>query len=160
MAPLPRRQANKPIIVGDTGIGIAPEFLPRLFKPFERHGDAGRHVEGTGIGLALCKRLLEAMGGTIAVESEPGVGSVFRVTVPQAPASAPAPAASDAGRRDAVPVPAPATITHTVLYVEDNPANLRLVQKIIALDPTLRLIDAPSAELGLELAHACRPDLI
>ncbi|BAL24406.1 GAF domain-containing protein [Azoarcus sp. KH32C] len=148
------------LAVHDTGIGIAPEFLPRLFKPFERHGEASRQVEGTGIGLALCKRLVEAMGGTIAVDSRPGEGSVFRVTIPCTPTPAACASPAAAHEPETAASPDAAGATHTLLYVEDNAANLRLVQKIIALHPRLRLIDAVTAETGLELARACHPDLI
>ncbi|WP_231874508.1 ATP-binding protein [Azoarcus sp. KH32C] len=148
------------LAVHDTGIGIAPEFLPRLFKPFERHGEASRQVEGTGIGLALCKRLVEAMGGTIAVDSRPGEGSVFRVTIPCTPTPAACASPAAAHEPETTASSDAGGATHTLLYVEDNAANLRLVQKIIALHPQLRLIDAATAETGLELARACHPDLI
>jgi signal transduction histidine kinase len=72
------------IEVSDSGLGIAPDHLPRLFEPFERGMHAQSAIEGTGIGLAVCKSLVELMGGRIAVESTPGVGSCFSVELPQA----------------------------------------------------------------------------
>ncbi|HJV28110.1 MAG TPA: ATP-binding protein [Aromatoleum sp.] len=148
------------LAVHDTGIGIAPDFLPRLFKPFERHAEASRQVEGTGIGLALCKRLVEAMGGAIAVDSRLGEGSIFRVTIPCTPVPPACTPPAAPHEPEAAASPDPGSATHTLLYVEDNAANLRLVQKIIALHPQLRLIDAATAETGLELARTCHPDLI
>jgi CheY-like chemotaxis protein/anti-sigma regulatory factor (Ser/Thr protein kinase) len=146
------------LAISDTGVGIEPAFIPRVFLPFERHQSIAEKVEGTGIGLALCKRIVEAMEGQIDVSSTLGVGTIFRVTLPFQPeAPAPEPVAAQCT------APAPPTrlaAAHTILYVEDNPTNLRLVQRIIELMPGLRLIDAPNAEIGLELAWSCQPDLI
>lgn len=148
------------IRVRDTGVGIPDSFRAQLFKPFERCVPGTQQVEGTGIGLALCKRLIEAMGGSIAVESVEGRGSVFEVTVPideQLPQELPAPFCA----LPVPPTPADAAARrHTLLYVEDNPANLRLVQKIVARNPALKLLDAPTAELGIELARNHPPDVI
>ncbi len=146
------------IMVSDSGRGISADALPRLFKPFERMESAYDGIEGTGIGLALSKRLVEAMDGAIGVESVVGEGSVFwaDLPVPVAEAAVGAPSASDgaeAARNTYATV-------RTLLYVEDNPANLRLVQKIISTQTGLKLLDARSAELGLEIARTQQPDLI
>lgn len=144
------------ISVHDNGRGIAPEALPRLFKPFERIESAYDGIEGTGIGLALSKRLVEAMGGSIGVESIAGVGSTFWVELPAAEAKVYLP--SDFSADDAMQ--STYATAHTLLYIEDNPANLRLVQKIISTHTSLRLLDARTAEQGLVLAKAHHPNLI
>jgi PAS domain S-box-containing protein len=144
------------ISVHDNGRGIAPEALPRLFKPFERIESAYDGIEGTGIGLALSKRLVEAMNGSIGVESIAGVGSTFWVELPAAEAKVYLP--SDFIADDAMQ--STYATAHTLLYIEDNPANLRLVQKIISTHTSLRLLDARTAEQGLALAKAHHPNLI
>jgi PAS domain S-box-containing protein len=144
------------IAVHDNGRGIAPGALPRLFKPFERIESAYDGIEGTGIGLALSKRLVEAMDGSIGVESIAGVGSTFWVELPAAEAKVyPSP-----GSNAAEAMQSAYATARTVLYIEDNPANLRLVQKIISTHTSLMLVDARTAEQGMELAKHHRPDLI
>ena len=132
--------------------------LAALFQPFNRLGRERGGQEGTGIGLVVTRRLVEMMGGTLGVSSSPDVGSLFWVEFESAalpdllPTTAPPRAAATS---------APAVrATHLLLYVEDNPANLRLVQEIVRLRPELRLLPAPEARLGIELARAHHPDLI
>lgn len=144
------------ITVQDTGNGITSGALPRLFQPFERMEPAYNNIEGTGIGLALAKKLAEAMGGTIGVESIVGEGSTFWVEFPRAEGETTLPATAT----ETTATPAVSSPEYILLYIEDNPANLRLVQKIISTRTQLMLLDAPSAELGLEIAKAHRPDLI
>src|SRR4051812_10586724 len=147
------------ISVRDTGAGLAPEQLAQLFQPFNRLGKEAGAEEGTGIGLVVTKRLVELMGGTIGVESAAGVGSVFWVDLDRAVApqlvfeAARAPALAPPGVRSGV---AP----RTVLYVEDNPANLELVEQLIARRSDLRMLSAPDGELGVEFARSCLPDVI
>jgi CheY-like chemotaxis protein len=144
------------IAVHDTGPGIAPDALKRLFAPFERLGAEHTPVEGTGLGLALSRRLVEAMGGQIGVESTVGRGSIFWVDLPgaESPESLlERDAAGFAG--DAVPA-----VTRTVLYLEDNPSNIRLLEHVFSLRPRLRLITAMQGRLGLDLARDHHPDLI
>jgi CheY-like chemotaxis protein len=143
------------ITVQDTGPGLRPDQVARLFQPFNRLGQEGGTEEGTGIGLVVTKRLVELMGGRIGATSSVGVGSVFWFELPAAEAThvtlAPA----------AVPLPTPKPgATHTLLYVEDNPANLRLVEEIVRHRPDLDLISAPDAHTGIELAKARLPDAI
>jgi len=141
--------------VSDTGAGLTPEALQRLFVPFERL-QADTRIEGTGIGLALSKRLVEAMGGTIGVESTPGVGSTFWVSLPLAAGVVdPAGAVVDA----AAPATVPAAPVD-VLCIEDNPANLRLIEGIFAAHANIRLLSALAPGLGLELARTHKPALI
>ncbi|MDP3878643.1 MAG: ATP-binding protein [Methylobacter sp.] len=144
------------IALHDSGRGIAAEALPRLFKPFERIESAYDGIEGTGIGLALSKRLIEAMGGSIGVESIVGTGSTFWIELNAAEAEEYPPADADS---DTVAQSTYAT-ARTLLYIEDNPANLRLVQKIISTHTQLALLDARTGEEGLKLAIAHHPDLI
>lgn len=144
------------IAVCDSGRGIAIESLPRLFKPFERIESAYDGIEGTGIGLALSKRLVEAMGGKIGVESAVGRGSTFWIELPEAQAKEYQPSAATAD----IVIQNSYISAHTVLYIEDNPANLRLVRKVISTHTRLSMIDARTAEQGLELAKAHNPALI
>ncbi len=146
------------ITVRDTGIGIAEEHLKRLFHPFDRLGAEQGDIEGTGLGLALSKRLMEAMGGSIGAHSQAGVGSEFFVDLDMAE-SPMSPAVLDAARavgvHEAVHVG-----SATLLYIEDNLANLRLIEHIFAEQQGMRLLTAMHGGLGLELARMHTPDLI
>lgn len=148
--------------VRDTGRGIAPEKRARLFKPFERLESSYDGIEGTGIGLALVKRLVEAMGGEIGVESEVDVGSTFWFVLPAAslPNLPTLPLQKVGAGTTAIATDGTKTSQHRVLYIEDNPANLKLIRKIIGLRPEFTLLDAMNAELGLEIARRERPALI
>ncbi len=144
------------IAVHDSGPGIAPDSLPSLFMPFERLPSTAQDVEGTGIGLALSKRLVEAMSGKIGVDSTPGVGSIFWIQLPVA-----APVAADHPvEKAAAATAASADARYNLLYVEDNPANMRLMRRIIASRPEWSLLSAGSAEEGLALAQAQRLDVV
>jgi len=147
------------ISVRDTGAGLAPAQLAQLFQPFNRLGKEGGAEEGTGIGLVVTKRLVELMGGTIGAESAVGVGSVFWIEL--SVAAAPQLAAGDVW--PAAPVRAQiadGVPQRTLLYVEDNPANLALVEALIARRPDLRLLSAADGDLGIEFARVYQPDLI
>jgi PAS domain S-box-containing protein len=147
-------EAAVAIAVRDTGPGIAPEHVERLFVPFDRLGHEGGVVEGAGLGLALAHRLVDAMGGTIAVESAPGAGSTFTFRLP----AAEDPLAALEGAPD--PAEPVSTRPATVLYVEDNLANLRLVERALARRPELEVLTATRGQHGLELARERRPDLV
>jgi signal transduction histidine kinase/CheY-like chemotaxis protein len=144
------------IAVTDNGRGISAEAMPRLFMPFERLEPAYDATEGTGVGLAISKKLVEAMQGNIGVESVAGVGSTFWIELPLSEAAAP----SWQPETPSPPGSASSQSQHTLLYVEDNLSNLRLMQRIIATRTGLTLLDAPNAELGLAIARARQPDLI
>ncbi|MEX1993929.1 MAG: ATP-binding protein [Steroidobacteraceae bacterium] len=145
------------ISVRDTGTGLTPEQLAQLFQPFNRLGREGGKEEGTGIGLVVTKRLVEIMGGRIGVDSTVGVGSVFWVEVGVAMAPKLVFPAEEAG---APPRVTPDSRLRTVLYVEDNPANLELVEQLIARRTDLRLLMAADGETGVEFARAYLPELI
>lgn len=147
------------ISVTDTGIGMSQEQLQGLFQSFNRVGAEHTDIEGTGIGLVITKRLIEAMGGDIGVHSEKGVGSTFWIDLPQT--SPPATDATD--QPDSDPLLTADTTqppTHTLLYVEDNPVNLKLVERMLARRPNIRLISAATGTLGYDMAVAHRPDMI
>jgi signal transduction histidine kinase/CheY-like chemotaxis protein len=145
--------------VTDTGAGLTPEQMTQLFQPFNRLGQEANVEEGTGIGLVVCKRLLELMGGVIGVESTVGKGSVFwfelnATAEPHLAAVAARPAPATGSEADADPQ------ASTLLYVEDNPANLMLVEDLIARRPDIRLLTARDGDRGIEIARAARPDVI
>jgi PAS domain S-box-containing protein len=145
------------ISVADTGHGISSPHIERLFRPFDRIGAEHGGVEGTGIGLALTKGLVDAMGGSIGVESEVGVGSTFWVELPRAESASEQvaglePAAPGSVRDDGT--------RRTILQVEDNVSNLRLVEQILASQPGIELVTTELGERGLVLARELRPDLI
>jgi CheY-like chemotaxis protein len=143
----------------DTGAGLAPEQLAQLFQPFNRLGQEAGAEEGTGIGLVTAKRLVEMMGGAIGAQSDVGVGSVFWIELglTAAPQLGVQEAAGEGLARPQVPAGAP---LRTVLYVEDNPANLELVEQLIARRPDLRLLGAADGNLGIEFARAYQPAVI
>ena len=145
------------ISVRDTGAGIPPELVAQLFQPFNRLGKEAGSEEGTGIGLVVTKRLVELMGGSIGVDSAIGVGSVFWFQLSLT--TAPHLAAHEAEHAVLAQVPNGTTL-RTLLYVEDNPANLELVEQIIARRPDLRLLSAADANIGIEFARAYLPEVI
>jgi PAS domain S-box-containing protein len=147
------------ICVKDSGEGLTPDKLTQLFQPFNRLGQQSNVEEGTGIGLVMTKRLVELMGGVIGVESTVGKGSVFWVEMnltaePQLAAGTVEPTAVAQAQ-----VQTDAQL-RTLLYVEDNPANLMLVEDLIARRPDIRLLSARDGNRGIEIARASRPDVI
>jgi len=144
--------------VRDTGAGLDAAQLAQLFQPFNRLGREAGAEEGTGIGLVVTKRLVELMGGVIGADSVIGSGSVFWVELglTRAPrllageVERPEPARQEARESAA---------QRTVLYVEDNPANLELVEQLVARRPEMRLLSAADGKLGIEFARAYLPDV-
>jgi len=145
--------------VTDTGLGLTRDKLAQLFQPFNRLGQEKGTEQGTGIGLVVTKRLVEVMNGKIGVDSTVGQGSVFWIELiaTDPPQSEPVKAAPEISlqvqAKDAVPA-------HTVLYVEDNPANLKLVEMLLARRPDFRLLTAGDGDLGVSLAQTRLPDVI
>ena len=147
------------ISIRDTGMGLNSDQLAHLFQPFNRLGKETGAEEGTGIGLVVAKRLIELMGGTIGVESVVGEGSMFWIdlTLTTAPRFAIHDADEDTLQEQP---PAPHGPLRTVLYVEDNTANLELVEQLIARREDLRLLSAADGALGIEFARTYLPDVI
>jgi signal transduction histidine kinase/response regulator RpfG family c-di-GMP phosphodiesterase len=145
------------IEVADTGSGIDEQGLKKIFIPFERLGADRNAVEGTGLGLALSKRMIEAMGGAIGVGSTVGVGSRFYFELPLVDH-----AVTRMEKREAPAAPSHRDASHrgTVLYIEDNLANVRLMGEILARYPGVRLLEAMQGKLGLDLANSHTPDWI
>ena len=147
------------ISVRDTGQGLPPAKLAHLFQPFNRLGQETGSEEGTGIGLVVSKRLVELMGGTIGVESTVGIGSVFWIELNLA--AEPQIAANEA--EPLAPIQArvqQGAALHTVLYVEDNRANVQLVEQLIARRPDMRLLSAEDGARGIALARRHHPAVI
>jgi PAS domain S-box-containing protein len=146
--------------VHDTGRGIPRERMDELFVPFARLGAEETGVEGTGLGLTLSHRLAEAMGGTLTAESQPGRGSTFWLELPASedPSSRlPRPEPAPAEPREEAPAGGPPA---TLLYIEDNLANLTLVESLLSSRPEITLLSAMQGRMGLDLAWEHAPDLI
>jgi two-component system sensor histidine kinase/response regulator len=144
--------------VSDSGPGIAADKIERLFTPFDRLGAEQSDVEGTGLGLAVCQRLVQAMRGSIGVESALGQGTTFWIELPRAKSplnglqplkTVPAHRNRAAGAND-----------RTILYIEDNRPNLILVEQMLCEQPGIELLCAMTGQRGLDLARQQRPDLI
>jgi signal transduction histidine kinase len=146
------------IEVTDTGPGIDPDSFEKLFTPFERL-DTGADVEGTGLGLALSRSLVEAMHGSLTVSSTPGKGSTFTVELRM---GEPAAVVAAAAERDGGELVATRSYDgeRRLLYVEDTVANIRLVEEILNARPSVKLLPAGMGSLGIELAMEHRPDLV
>lgn len=146
------------ITIKDSGVGLSPDKMSQLFQPFNRLGQEFGSEEGTGIGLVVTKQLIELMGGTIGVKSSPGMGSEFwieliRDVMPQLVKENILPA-------ERAPLTDGNAPPRTMLYVEDNPANLMLVEQIIEDHPHLRMLSARDGKQGIALARAHVPDVI
>ncbi|MDH5388092.1 MAG: response regulator [Gammaproteobacteria bacterium] len=146
--------------VQDTGAGISEEKQAQLFTAFSRLDAEHSEVEGTGIGLVITKSLVEMMGGSIGVESQPGEGSVFWVELPRNNESLDHKAKKQMPDDENIPETEENQCEYTLLYIEDNPANLRLVMQLLTRRPNIKLLGAEEPMLGLELATKHCPDLI
>ena len=148
------------ISVRDTGDGLPKSRRAEVFAPFNRLGAEGGAIEGTGIGLTIAKQLIELMDGRIDFTSEVGKGSTFWVDLPLADEGAMAAELQAANSPMAAGAATPELQVKTLLYIEDNPANMSLMQHIIGRMPRIKLSTAHNAELGLEMAVSKQPDMI
>jgi len=150
------------ISVRDDGRGLTPEQCEHLFESFNRLGADREGIEGTGIGLAIVRQLAGFMGGRVAVQSAPGRGSTFSVWLPQADVPALQSGAVAAGAQALAQAPAARPLLRplTVLYIEDNPVNMILVQELIAMRANVRLSCASDGLSGVAQALAERPDVV
>lgn len=144
--------------IKDTGRGIAADKLARLFTPFDRLGAEQSAVEGTGLGLALCQRLMQAMHGVIGVNSSIGNGSTFWIELPTA--ESPLAKLSTPKREALEQTSGPDGVKRRVLYIEDNLSNLTLIEQVLSDQPEIELITAMQGRLGYEIAVKHAPDLI
>ena len=147
------------IVVIDDGIGIPEDKRDKIFEPFQRAGQEAGPIEGTGIGLTISKRLAELMRGSIGFRSEVGRGSEFWIELPaHGDAAAEAPRVRDPealASRLAV-----GQLRHTIVYVEDNPSNIAFMRDLVGDLPSVELLTAPTAEIGLELIRARQPKVV
>ncbi|MEK9628106.1 MAG: ATP-binding protein [Nitrospinota bacterium] len=147
------------ISISDTGIGISEKDLERIFEPFQRVQPSGTEIEGTGIGLSISKQLLKTMRGSIEVESEPGKGSCFNITIPAAE--------GELDTFNPAKIIEPVVLKnriktgkdYKILYIEDNLANMEMVGCAL-FRPNIQFLQAPDARLGIDIAKAHKPDLI
>jgi PAS domain S-box-containing protein len=147
------------ICVRDSGEGLTAEKITQLFQPFNRLGQEASGEEGTGIGLVTTKRLIELMGGSIGAESTIGTGSVFWIELNLSTERQPTDGIAISSAAAQAPIQTDAYV-RTLLYVEDNPANLMLIEDLIARRPDIRLVSARDGNRGIEIAKASRPDVI
>lgn len=146
-------------MVTDSGVGIPAEHMTGLFEPFNRLGAENTSIEGTGIGLSITKRIVEMMGGAVGADSEVGAGSRFWIDLPLE--SEPCEVKESEAKGISIDAKQPEIeAEHVVLYIEDNPANLKLVAELLGYRKHIHLLTAHTPQLGIELAMARRPKLI
>jgi PAS domain S-box-containing protein len=153
-------RTNVRITVVDDGIGIPADKRDKIFEPFQRAGQETGPIEGTGIGLAISKRLAELMKGRVGFTSEVGRGSTFWIDVPS---NRPATGEQTVAESPQVPIPASLAAEgprHKIVYVEDNPSNIAFMRELMDDLPKIELITAPNAELGIELIRAHLPSVV
>jgi len=149
---------NVSLLVQDTGRGMTEEQLAHLFEPFNRLGMEREDIEGTGIGLAVVKALAVRMQGEVSVSSQPGLGSTFAVRLPRAPEQP----LRDRAAAPSIPITAQPVRQRkgTLLYIEDNPVNVLLVEELVRMRPGLKLESAGTGLAGVARAAALLPDLV
>jgi CheY-like chemotaxis protein len=147
------------VTVADDGIGIPADKRDKIFEPFQRAGQEAGPIEGTGIGLTISKRLAALMHGSVGFTSEVGRGSEFWIELPVErvqPREAPA-FREDAGVALRLAI---GERRHTVVYVEDNPSNIAFMRELVEDLPSVELVTAPTAEIGLELIRGRLPKVV
>jgi len=147
------------ISIKDTGLGIPEERLSELFQPFSRLEAEGSEIEGTGIGLTITRRIVELMGGVVDVESEAGVGSTFWIELPLESSTESKKNKADLNDSTSTTT-SNLSVKHTVLYIEDNPSNLKLISQILGQRQHIQVYTAHTPELGIELAKKHQPNLL
>ena len=157
------KQSNKPghlrVLIADTGIGIAANRFTELFQPFHRLDAKNSEIEGTGIGLALTRQIVEQMDGKIGMESKPGEGSTFWFELPM---TSPTDSSITIDNKfdQSESVANPVTRQQTIVYIEDNPANLEFVVQMLSYRQHIELFTATTPEQGIELIKTHQPDLV
>ncbi|RQP24446.1 hybrid sensor histidine kinase/response regulator [Piscinibacter terrae] len=146
--------------VVDTGQGLSAEQRAHLFEPFNRLGAERSSIEGTGIGLVVTQRLVQLMGGSIEVTSQPGLGSCFSVSLPAAPGSGVQASVPDEGSPWAPPAASSGSRRRTILYAEDNPMNVELVREVLRMREDCVLLVARSGREAITMAQSEHPDLL
>jgi PAS domain S-box-containing protein len=153
-----RGETTVRIAVVDDGLGIPEDKRARIFEPFHRAGQEAGPIEGTGIGLAISKRLAELMKGAVGFETEAGKGSTFWLEIPTVSAAAAEPASAP-GIVDS-PLTAHGQQARKIIYIEDNPSNIAFMRELMEDVPSVELVTAPTAEIGIELVRAHQPALV
>jgi PAS domain S-box-containing protein len=149
------------ISVIDDGIGIALEKQQVIFQPFQRAGQEAGPIEGTGIGLVITKRLAELMHGSVGFESTEGQGSCFWIELPLhrlSPSVPPMPTLIES--TSASTLTGPEGPRYVIVYIEDNPSNIAFMEDLLADFERVELLTAPTAEIGIEIVRARRPDVV
>jgi PAS domain S-box-containing protein len=147
--------------VEDDGIGIPLEKQDKIFEPFHRAGQEAGPIQGTGIGLAISKRLANLMGGRVGFLSKPGAGSTFWIELPLRPATVKAlPQELDNHREQLASVGSGTGTVHTIVYIEDNPSNIAFMRELLGELENVELITVPTAEVGIELVRERKPKLV
>jgi CheY-like chemotaxis protein/two-component sensor histidine kinase len=155
----PRNDTTR-VSVEDDGIGIPLDKQDKIFLPFQRAGQETGPIQGTGIGLAITKRLAALMHGEVGFSSQPGAGSLFWIDLPVRPAAAlPHPAARGQAEPTASPLQGPGT-RYTVVYVEDNPSNIAFMKDVLEELDRVDLTSVPNAEVAVELIRERRPNVV
>jgi len=148
------------VSVEDDGIGIPVDQQDRIFQPFHRAGQETGPIQGTGIGLAITKRLSELMGGAVGFQSVPGSGSQFWVSLPEHDVKEAPKEVGTAARIAGSTLRGEDGPLHTIVYVEDNPSNIAFMQELIAELGRVNLVTAPTAEVGIEIVRARQPAVV
>ena len=151
------------ISVSETGRGLRPDEIARLFQPFNRLGAANSAIEGSGLGMVITRTLVERMHGRLELDSIPGRRSRFSIVLPQhtaPPVSAEKDVVDDTPPIAMIDAPLPDKAARTVLYVEDNPVNMLLLKAMFERLPQVRLHIAPSGHEEFDAPLRLCPDLL
>jgi PAS domain S-box-containing protein len=148
------------ILVSDSGHGIPENKMIELFQPFNRLGAENSAIEGTGIGLTITRKIVELMGGSVGVSSSIGAGSTFWIELPEEASNNSVDDENKKFENANATLADLNNLQHLVLYIEDNPSNIKLMAQILGHRKHIQLLTAHSPELGVELARTRKPHLI